>query len=118
MINIERQEEEMTRRVTGDAKQLSQKKSKRLEDLFRPPCDILFLGSFMEARDHAKTLNRWLLVNVQNPQEFSCQVLNRDVWPNEHIQEIVKDHFILWQVCHTRISCHFLCIKIKFLIFV
>ncbi|KAG5333041.1 UBXN7 protein, partial [Acromyrmex heyeri] len=97
-VETQRQEEEMTRRVTGGAKQLSQKKSKRLEDLFRPPCDILFLGSFMEARDHAKTLNRWLLVNVQNPQEFSCQVLNRDVWPNEHIQEIVKDHFILWQV--------------------
>lgn len=107
IINAERQEEEMTRRVTG-AKHVSQKKSKRLEDLFRPPCDILFLGSFMEARDHAKTLNRWLLVNVQNPQEFSCQVLNRDVWPNDNIQEIVKDHFILWQVCHTRILCYFL----------
>ncbi|XP_012532905.1 UBX domain-containing protein 7 [Monomorium pharaonis] len=96
-VETQRQEEEMTRRVSG-AKHMSQKKSKRLEDLFRPPCDILFLGSFMEARDHAKTLNRWLLVNVQNPQEFSCQVLNRDVWPNENIQEIVKDHFILWQV--------------------
>ncbi|KAL0113538.1 hypothetical protein PUN28_012597 [Cardiocondyla obscurior] len=96
-VETQRQEEEMTRRVTG-AKHMSQKKSKRLEDLFRPPCNILFLGTFMEARDHAKTLNRWLLVNVQNPQEFSCQVLNRDVWSNEHIQEIVKDHFILWQV--------------------
>ncbi|XP_011637392.1 LOW QUALITY PROTEIN: UBX domain-containing protein 7 [Pogonomyrmex barbatus] len=96
-VETQRQEEEMTRRVTG-TKNMSQKKTKRLEDLFRPPCNILFLGSFMEARDHAKTLNRWLLVNVQNPQEFSCQVLNRDVWPNEHIQEIIKDHFILWQV--------------------
>ncbi|EZA50683.1 hypothetical protein DMN91_003974 [Ooceraea biroi] len=96
-VETQRQEEEMTRRVTG-TKQISQKKSKRLEDLFRPPCDILFLGSFMEARDHAKNLNRWLLVNVQNPQEFCCQVLNRDVWPNEQIQEIVKDHFVLWQV--------------------
>ncbi|XP_077278309.1 UBX domain-containing protein 7 isoform X1 [Temnothorax americanus] len=92
-----RQEEEMTRRVTG-TKHISQKKTKRLEDLFRPPCDILFLGSFVEARDHAKTLNRWLLVNVQDPQEFCCQILNRDVWSNERIREIVKDHFILWQV--------------------
>ncbi|XP_020295182.1 UBX domain-containing protein 7 [Pseudomyrmex gracilis] len=96
-VETQRQEEEMTRRVMG-TKQISQKKSKRLEDLFRPPCDILFLGSFMEARDHAKTLNRWLLVNVQNPQEFSCQILNRDVWSNQQIQDIVKDHFILWQV--------------------
>ncbi|XP_014478630.1 PREDICTED: UBX domain-containing protein 7 [Dinoponera quadriceps] len=96
-VETQRQEEEMTRRVSG-MKHICQRKSKRLEDLFRPPCNILFLGSFMEARDHAKTLNRWLLVNVQNPQEFSCQVLNRDVWPNQQIQEIVKDHFILWQV--------------------
>lgn len=85
----------MTRKVAG-IKQLC--KSKRLEDLFRPPCGILFLGSFMEAREHAKSLNRWLLVNIQNPQEFSCQILNRDVWSNQQIQEIVKDHFVLWQV--------------------
>lgn len=87
----------MAHRVTG-VKQISQRKSKRLEDLFRPPCSILFLGSFMEAREHAKTLNRWLLVNIQNSQEFACQILNRDVWSNQQIQEIVKDHFVLWQV--------------------
>ncbi|XP_012346584.1 UBX domain-containing protein 7 isoform X1 [Apis florea] len=96
-VETQRQEEEMARKVAG-VKQISYCKSKRLEDLFRPPCDILFLGSFMEAREHAKSLNRWLLVNIQNPQEFSCQILNRDVWSNQQIQEIVKDHFVLWQV--------------------
>ncbi|XP_012173004.1 UBX domain-containing protein 7 [Bombus terrestris] len=96
-VETQRQEEEMTRKVAG-VKQISYCKSKRLEDLFRPPCGILFLGSFMEAREHAKSLNRWLLVNVQNPQEFSCQILNRDVWSNQQIQGIVKDHFVLWQV--------------------
>lgn len=97
VIDIERQEEEMTRRASSTGN-VFHWKSKRLEDLFRPPCDILFLGSFIEAREHAKTLNRWLLVNVQNPQEFCCQALNRDVWPNQQIQEVVKDHFVLWQV--------------------
>lgn len=96
-VETQRQEEEMARRVAG-IKQISQRKSKRLEDLFRPPCDILFLGSFLEVREQAKTLNRWLLVNIQNPQEFACQILNRDVWSNQQIQEIVKDHFVLWQV--------------------
>ena len=96
-VETQRQEEEMALRVAG-VKQISQRKSKRLEDLFRPPCNILFLGSFLEAREHAKTLNRWLLVNIQNPQEFACQILNRDVWSNQQIQEIVKDHFLLWQV--------------------
>ncbi|XP_012278148.1 UBX domain-containing protein 7 isoform X2 [Orussus abietinus] len=96
-VETQRQEEEMTHRVTG-AKKFFQRKSKRLEDLFRPPCDILFLGNFMAAREHAKQVNRWLLVNVQNPQEFACQILNRDLWPNPQIREIVKDHFVLWQV--------------------
>ncbi|KAK2577854.1 hypothetical protein KPH14_001117 [Odynerus spinipes] len=96
-LETQRQEEELTLRVSG-VKETSQPKSKRLEDLFRPPCNILFLGTFMDAREHAKSLNRWLLVNVQDPQEFVCQVLNRDVWSNEQIQEIVKDHFVLWQV--------------------
>ncbi|XP_017883811.1 UBX domain-containing protein 7 [Ceratina calcarata] len=98
-VETQRQEEEMARKVAGvKNKQMSYCKSKRLEDLFRPPCNILFLGSFIEAREHAKKLNRWLLVNIQNPQEFSCQILNRDVWSNQQIQEIVKDHFVLWQV--------------------
>ncbi|XP_053973179.1 UBX domain-containing protein 7 [Hylaeus volcanicus] len=96
-VETQRQEEELARRVAG-VKQFSQRKSKRLEDLFRPPCSILFLGSFLEAREHAKSLNRWLLVNIQNSQEFACQILNRDVWSNQQIQEIVKDHFVLWQV--------------------
>ncbi|XP_076619343.1 UBX domain-containing protein 7 [Colletes latitarsis] len=96
-VETQRQEEELSRRVAG-IHQISQRISKRLEDLFRPPCSILFLGSFLEAREHAKTLNRWLLVNIQNSQEFACQILNRDVWSNQQIQEIVKDHFVLWQV--------------------
>ncbi|KOC59324.1 UBX domain-containing protein 7 [Habropoda laboriosa] len=96
-VETQRQEEEMTRKVAG-VKQMSYCTSKRLEDLFRPPCNILYLGSFMEAREYAKSLNRWLLVNIQNPQEFACQILNRDVWSNQQIQEIIKDHFVLWQV--------------------
>ncbi|XP_015524984.2 UBX domain-containing protein 7 isoform X1 [Neodiprion pinetum] len=96
-VETQRQEEEMARRVTG-VKKMSPRKSKRLEDLFRPPYDIMFLGSFIEAREHAKLINRWLLVNVQNPLEFSCQILNRDLWPNEQIRDMVRDHFVLWQV--------------------
>ncbi|KAH0540419.1 UBX domain-containing protein 7 isoform X1 [Cotesia glomerata] len=96
-VEIRRQEEEMTRQASGE-KAPSHCKTKRLEDLFRPPYDILFLGTFVEAREYAKSKNRWLLVNVQNPQEFACQMLNRDVWSDKQIKEIIKDHFVLWQV--------------------
>ncbi|XP_034937286.1 UBX domain-containing protein 7 [Chelonus insularis] len=97
-VETRRQEEEMTRQVSGGISNPVLNKTKRLEDLFRPPYDILFMGSFSEARDHAKSINRWLLVNVQNSQEFSCQILNRDVWSDKQIKEIIKDHFVLWQV--------------------
>lgn len=37
-------------------------------------------------------------MNVQNSKEFACQVLNRDVWSNSTIKDIIKEHFIFWQV--------------------
>jgi len=38
------------------------------------------------------------MVNVQNVMEFSCQILNRDVWSNKAIKTVIKEHFIFWQV--------------------
>ncbi|RXG54186.1 UBX domain-containing protein 2 [Armadillidium vulgare] len=40
------------------------------------------------------------MVNVQNSSEFSCQVLNRDVWSNSAVKTIINEHFIFWQVYH------------------
>lgn len=70
----------------------------RLSELFRPPVDINFCGSFQAARDYAKEQNRWLIVNVQDMSDFSCQVLNRDIWSSEKLREILKKYFIFWQV--------------------
>lgn len=70
----------------------------RLSELFRPPVDINFCGSFQAARDYAKEQNRWLIVNVQDMSDFSCQVLNRDIWSSEKLREIIKKYFIFWQV--------------------
>ncbi len=42
---------------------------------------------------------KWLLVNIQDVQEFDCQVLNRDVWNNPVVAELVKANFLFWQVC-------------------
>ena len=41
---------------------------------------------------------KWLLINVQNVQEFVCQALNRDVWSNNGAKAVIKDHFLFWQV--------------------
>ena len=41
---------------------------------------------------------KWLIVNIQDSKEFKCQQLNRDVWSNEAVRNIMGEHFILWQV--------------------
>ncbi|XP_078693986.1 UBX domain-containing protein 7-like isoform X2 [Branchiostoma floridae x Branchiostoma belcheri] len=75
-------------------------KKRTLEDLFRPPIDLLHKGTFETAKKEGETGNKWLLVNVQNVQEFPCQQLNRDVWSNGLVKSIVQEHFVLWQVYH------------------
>ncbi|CAG5117029.1 unnamed protein product, partial [Candidula unifasciata] len=73
-------------------------KKRSLEDLFRPPVDITFKGTFQNARDAGSSQNKWLLVNVQNVEEFSCQMLNRDVWSHADARNIIRDSFLFWQV--------------------
>lgn len=76
----------------------SLKKKRTLEDLFRPPLDLMHRGTFETARDLGQSSNRWLMVNIQNSQEFACQVLNRDVWSNRSVKSLVDKHFVFWQV--------------------
>lgn len=42
--------------------------------------------------------NRWLMINVQDESEFSCQVLNRDIWSSPAVKSIIEEHFVFWQV--------------------
>ncbi|KAI7857442.1 hypothetical protein BDC45DRAFT_501187 [Circinella umbellata] len=76
---------------------VSSAKAKRLADLFRPPFDIMYSGGFEEARSTAREQNKWLIVNVQDATEFSCQILNRDLWSDPTVKEIIKESFIFLQ---------------------
>ena len=73
-------------------------KKRTLEELYKPPIDIIFKGDFQTARESATSAKKWLLVNIQDAGEFQCQVLNRDVWSNEAVKTILREHFIFWQV--------------------
>ena len=53
-----------------------------------------------QAKTAGATSKRWLLVNIQNAKEFPCQVLNRDIWSNQAVKAIIKEHFVFWQVMH------------------
>ncbi|KAL2097955.1 hypothetical protein ACEWY4_007162 [Coilia grayii] len=76
------------------------KKLSTLADLFRPPIELMHKGSFETAKDSGQLTNKWLMINIQNVQDFACQCLNRDVWSNDAVKSIIREHFIFWQVYH------------------
>jgi hypothetical protein len=70
----------------------------RLADMFAPPDHLLYTeGGFEGARNMAKDSKRWLLVNIQKDSEFASHALNRDVWRDELVENLVREGFILWQ---------------------
>lgn len=69
-----------------------------LSDMFAPPSHLMHkAGGFQGARNVAKDARRWLLVNIQKDSEFSCHAMNRDVWRDELVENLVREGFILWQ---------------------
>jgi UBX domain-containing protein 7 len=78
----------------------------RLSDLFAPPNNLMHrAGGFQGARTMAKDTKRWLLVNLQRDSEFACHALNRDVWRDELVENLIREGFIFWQQVHTAIDC-------------
>ncbi|XP_053664215.1 UBX domain-containing protein 7 [Anopheles marshallii] len=75
----------------------SAKKVTRLEALFMPPFDILFSGGFDQAQRHGNSVDRWLLVNLQDDLNFSCQTLNRDLWSDSDLKNFMRHHLVFWQ---------------------
>ena len=82
--------------ATGGASEASSKAS-LLAEMYRPPHEIMSRLSWDEARREGKDNEKWILVNVQDPSIFDCQVLNRDIWKNPEIKETVKENFIFIQ---------------------
>ena len=65
--------------------------------MYRPPFEIMFQRPWDEARDEGKEQEKWLLVNIQDPAIFDCQILNRDIWKNKDIMATVRENFIFMQ---------------------
>jgi hypothetical protein len=53
--------------------------------------------SWDEARDQGKDEKKWLLVNLQDMSDFNCQALNRDLWKDEAVAQLVQENFIFLQ---------------------
>jgi hypothetical protein len=67
------------------------------KELFKPPAEILCEEPFSNALETAKNSQRWLLVNLQDTEDFTSHVLNRDVWRDDTISSLVGASFVFWQ---------------------
>lgn len=72
-------------------------RAQRLADLFRPPYDLMSHMAWDDARQEGREEKKWLLVNVQDMNDFNCQALNRDIWKDDAIVALVKESFIFLQ---------------------
>ena len=82
--------------ATAGASEASSK-SNLLAEMYRPPFELISRLPWDEARQQGRSDEKWILVNIQDPSIFDCQVLNRDIWKNPGIMETVKENFIFMQ---------------------
>ncbi|KAM4054383.1 thioredoxin-like domain-containing protein [Hirsutella rhossiliensis] len=71
--------------------------ARRLEDLFRPPYELMSRVSWDDARTLGKEDKKWILVNLQDMNDFNCQALNRDIWKDPAVRDLVSENFVFLQ---------------------
>merc|ERR1712173_355074 len=67
-----------------------------INSLFAPP-EYNTEESYYNTIEKAKTEGKWVLVNIQQAEVFASHALNRDVWRDDTIKDIVSGSFLLWQ---------------------
>ena len=83
-------------RATAGASEASSKQN-LLAEMYRPPFEIMSRLPWDQARQEGKDNEKWILVNIQDPAIFDCQILNRDIWKNSSIMDTIKENFIFMQ---------------------
>ncbi|KAI9103052.1 thioredoxin-like protein [Phlyctochytrium arcticum] len=70
-------------------------RNSRLAELFRPPTAIIQdVNNLEQARELAKSQSKWVIVTLNDPSEFPCQMMNRDLWKDSAVQDLIRESFI------------------------
>jgi len=67
-----------------------------LADLFKSP-EYRFSGTLQEACRRAEQENKAVIVNIQSVQVFDSHLLNRDVWTDAVVKQIIDHNFVFCQ---------------------
>lgn len=87
---------EQLARATAGASEASSK-SNILAEMYRPPFELMSRVPWDEAREQGRDTEKWIIVNIQDPSVFDCQLLNRDIWKHAGIMETIRENFIFMQ---------------------
>jgi len=67
-----------------------------INKLFEPP-SYNESTPYYQTVEKAKAEGKWLLVNIQQAEVFASHTLNRDVWRDDTITDVVMGSFLFWQ---------------------
>lgn len=71
----------------------------KLKKMFSKPMDLIFNKGqdIATLKFYAKKRNKWILINIQDVNNFECMKLNRDIWSDPIIKCILKENFLFNQ---------------------
>jgi hypothetical protein len=67
-----------------------------INQLFAPP-SYNDQSPFFQVIEKGKAEGKWVLVNIQQAEVFASHTLNRDVWNDDTIKDVVQGSFLFWQ---------------------
>lgn len=68
-----------------------------LNENLRAPQELLFRGSFEDAKKFALSKEKYLVVNLQTRNDLMSIDQNRDLWRHESIKELIDNSFVFYQ---------------------
>lgn len=80
----------------GDGEELGAQAGQAINQLFAAP-EYNESGPYYQIIEKAKAEGKWVLVNIQQAEVFASHALNRDVWSDETITDIITGSFLFWQ---------------------
>ncbi|CAK9064353.1 UBX domain-containing protein 2 [Durusdinium trenchii] len=69
---------------------------KAINRLFAPP-EYNEGASYYQTIEKAKAEGKWVLVNIQQAEVFASHTLNRDVWSDDTVKDVILGSFLFWQ---------------------
>lgn len=70
--------------------------SQAMNQLFAPPSYNEAIP-YLQVIEKAKAEGKWVLVNIQQAEVFASHTLNRDVWSDDTIKDVIGGSFLFWQ---------------------